>query len=158
MDLDLASISKKQELNCLSLYKQGVISRVTQFTRSVPLTQRALFPNNSGVYCLFENEILIYVGETGCLRARMKDIFHTMNHSFRRSLGKHKYAHIPEISEVCSKKNFPFDIELELTKYMESSIRVTHEAVAIGRKEIEEEIFEIHKPIYNIRGLRKPLL
>ena len=121
---------------------------------TVPLTRATSFPDKPGVYCLFEQNALVYVGETGSLSARMKDIFRTVNHSFRRSLGKRQFANVPSVQDANAKTRFPPDVEIRLTEYMESNIRVALTPVVIGRKEIEEEIVKTHSPIFNSRGQR----
>lgn len=46
------------------------------------------FPSRAGVYAIFYNDQLFYIGESANLKERMKEIKRTVNHSFRRKLGK----------------------------------------------------------------------
>ncbi len=152
-----SSLIEKQDADKLSRYIEQLAENLVNPTNAVPLIRAASFPDKPGVYCIFEREELIYVGETGSLKARMKDIFRTVNHSFRRSLGKRQFAGVAEVSEANAKTNFPLDVELRLTEYMESNIRVALTPVAIGRKEVEEKIVKKHTPIFNSRGQRGQL-
>jgi hypothetical protein len=156
MDI-FSSLIEKQDADKLSRYIEQLADCLVNPTNAVPLTRTASFSDKQGVYCIFEHDELIYVGETGSLKERMKDIFRTMNHSFRRSLGKRQFANVAGVSEANSKTNFPFDVELQLTEYMESNIRVALTPVAIGRKEVEEIIVKKHAPVFNSRGQRGQL-
>ena len=150
----LSSLIEKQDADKLSRYIEQLAENLVNPTNAVPLIRAASFPDKPGVYCIFERGELIYVGETGSLKARMKDIFRTVNHSFRRSLGKRQFAGVAGVSEANAKTSFPLDVELQLTEYMESNIRVALTPVAIRRKEVEEKIVKKHTPIFNSRGQR----
>lgn len=152
-----SSLIEKQDADKFSRYIEQLAENLVNPINSVPLIRTASFPDKPGVYCIFEREVLIYVGETGSLKARMKDIFRTVNHSFRRSLGKRQFAGVTGVSEANAKTNFPFDVELRLTEYMESNIQVALTPVAIGRKEVEEKIVKKHAPVFNSRGQRGQL-
>ncbi|MCD9853362.1 hypothetical protein LUD75_01495 [Epilithonimonas sp. JDS] len=77
-------------------------------------------PKSPGVYALFEGtEILLYVGETGNLRARMNEINRTVNHSFRKQLGFTKFKGIK------SSKKFDDDIEKQLDLFFSESLYVS---------------------------------
>ena len=39
-------------------------------------------PPNPGVYCIWEADKLVYVGETGKLSGRMRDLRDTRNHAY----------------------------------------------------------------------------
>ena len=47
------------------------------------------FSGDSGVYMLFEDEQLVYVGESGSLSGRVMDMLNSRHHTVRRALGKH---------------------------------------------------------------------
>jgi hypothetical protein len=46
------------------------------------------FPSKAGIYAVFDKDALRYVGETANLKERMKEVKRTVNHSFRRKLGR----------------------------------------------------------------------
>ena len=53
-------------------------------------------PKALGIYFVFHNDKVVYVGESANLYKRMKDLSSTYNHTLRRKLGKalfenHKY-------------------------------------------------------------------
>ena len=150
----LSSLIEKQDAEQLVRYIEQLAAALVNHINAVPLTRTTVFPDKPGVYCIFEREVLIYVGETGSLKERMKDIFRTVNHSFRRGLGKRQFAEVAGVSSADAKTQFPPDVEIQLTEYMESNLRVALTPVAIGRKEIEEAIVKKHSPIFNSRGQR----
>ena len=41
-----------------------------------------------GVYVIFAGNVLAYVGESGCIRKRMKDLLDSRHHQLRRNLGE----------------------------------------------------------------------
>jgi len=149
-----STLLEKHDTEKLSRYIEQLASCLANSAHAVPLTRATSFPDKPGVYCLFEHNTLVYVGETGSLSARMRDIFRTVNHSFRRSLGKRQFANVAGVQEANAKTRFPPDVEIRLTEYMEANIRVALTPVAIGRKEIEEKIVETHSPAFNSRGQR----
>lgn len=92
-------------------------------------------PDYPGVYCLYEkvdNEyIVLYVGETGNLQERMSDICRTVNHTFRRQLGKKRF------SAIKTSKKFEPEIETLLDKFFDENLYVSFLKVNFGRTEIE---------------------
>lgn len=110
-----------------------------------------------GVYFLYDYHELIYVGESGNLFGRMKDLNRTLNHTFRRSLGEAKYSTHKKYFKASSKKKFDVEIELLLDEYVQGNITVSYLHIDIGRKEFEEWMQEKNPTIkwLNKRGRRK---
>lgn len=152
-----SSLKEKLDAEKVSLYIEQLAECLAQSDNATPLTRKTSFPDKPGVYCIFEYNELIYVGETGSLKERLKDIFRTKNHSFRRSLGKRQFAETEGVSEAGPKTDFSPDVEIKLTEYMESNLSVVLAPVKCGRKEIEEIIVMKYKPIFNSRGQRGQL-
>jgi len=115
---------------------------------------RSEFPRNPGVYCVFEDGDLIYVGETGDLNERMRDLLDTRSHTLRRSLGKAKFGDHPAYQPASPSVKFPQEIESLLTQFMLEHLKVKAAPVILGRKEIEEKLIEDKKPKYNTRERR----
>lgn len=92
----------------------------------------------AGIYVIYEKEELVYFGETGNIKGRMKDLRRTVNHSFRRSLG-FKLFH----EKATSKKKFSPENEERLNNYFEENIELGFIEIAFGRLEIEEYL--VHK-------------
>ena len=44
-------------------------------------------PSKAGVYAFKQDNKVVYVGETGNLRGRMKDLLDSRHHTIRRSIG-----------------------------------------------------------------------
>src|SRR4051812_35512834 len=62
------------------------------------------FPKAPGVYVIFIGGKVVYVGESGSLRARMKDLRETRNHTFRRSHGKALFSERPSFVAAASNR------------------------------------------------------
>ena len=98
------------KIDALRRYVETVAKGIAESNAPVALLQSTKHPKEPGVYCIFRAGKPIYVGESGDLSARMKDLFRTVNHSFRRSLGTHLYAQRPIFVEASSReplKNSP---------------------------------------------------
>ncbi|WP_407522800.1 hypothetical protein PDL71_15780 [Lacibacter sp. MH-610] len=112
------------------------------------------FPNTPGVYIFRLGDTVIYAGETGSIRGRMKDLIDTRNHTLRRSLGTKLYSDRVDFTKPSSKQRFCDAIEAELDKYISSNLTLSFIPVALGRKELEEKLFSVHSPEFNNKGLR----
>jgi hypothetical protein len=86
------------------------------------------FDDIAGVYAAFDEDELVYVGETGNLRSRMRDLRDERTHTLRQKMNL-------------------LDEPLDW---------LTFKAVTVlfGRKEVEEHIISRHKPRYCIQGRR----
>lgn len=115
------------------------------------------FPKNAGVYCIFEDDILKYVGETGSIRGRMADLLNTKNHNFRRLLGGEKYSNHTGYEKANSYKSFIPEIELGLHNWITNHCKVSYLTIHIGRKEFEDWLQEEHSNVVflNKRKRRK---
>ena len=113
------------------------------------------FPKEACVYLIKENDEICYVGETGLLRSRMKDLLDTRNHVLRRKIGNIKYKDHPGFEKATSSKKFNPIIEGKLNRWIETHLKVSILVVALGRKELEEYIYnKYNKPKYNSKGKR----
>ncbi|MBC3926697.1 GIY-YIG nuclease family protein [Undibacterium sp. CY21W] len=148
---DLLDTSKN---DALRQYVETIAKDIAESNAPMPLKKSKEYPKGAGVYCIFRDGTPIYVGESGDLPARMKDLFRTVNHSFRRSLGTYLYAQRSNFVEASSSKKFPSELEDDLTKYMESELTVVVTPIVLGRKEVEEVIYKNYQPQFNVRGQR----
>ena len=99
-------------------------------------------PSKPGVYALYEGtEKLLYIGETGNLRARMNEINRTVNHSFRKQLGFTRFE------GVKSRKKFNVDVEQKLDLFFDENLYVSFIEVNFGRLEIETSIISNHQTL-----------
>jgi hypothetical protein len=113
------------------------------------------FPSVPGVYIFRDKEEIIYVGETGSLRGRMKDMIDTRNHVLRRNIGNKLYRDINGFKPATARIKFIDVIEDILNTHIKEDLTVCCMAVELGRKELEEKIQKEFKPEYNQKGLRK---
>lgn len=114
------------------------------------------FPDLPGVYCIWEKDKLCYVGETSSLRGRMGDIQRTLNHTFRRKVGKANFSAVEGYKDASSGNKFPPHIEEFLNGYIMENARLSYLPVDFGRKELEEYICHKYKPQYNSLSRRNP--
>lgn len=112
------------------------------------------FPDSAGVYILFHKSKPVYVGETGRISGRMRDLLNTKNHTIRRSIGKEQFSCCKGYEEASPKKNFPKHIEEKIDAIMREFL-ICAKPIKFGRKEIEEYILQQYCPKYNHRKKRK---
>jgi hypothetical protein len=128
--------------------------RAPDRTSALSRVSRLTVPRSPGLYAIYEQRVLIYVGESGCLCARFGDLFRTQHHSFRRKLGKKLYALEPGFVVATSKRPFPADIEKRLTEYMERALTYVTVPIPPGRAEIEARLVSSCPGLLNSRGQR----
>lgn len=114
-------------------------------------------PSNAGVYVLKDDDEIVYVGETGNLRGRMKDLLDTRNHSLRRRIGEKFYSDIDGFKRATARIKFPEHIEFLVNEHICKRLVLGYIEVSFGRKELEETIQAgINKSFgLNVRGKRK---
>ncbi|MBL7782019.1 MAG: hypothetical protein LCH81_15225 [Bacteroidetes bacterium] len=113
------------------------------------------FQSAAGVYAVKEEGIICYVGETGNIKKRMRDLLDTRNHSLRRTIGGSRFAGQEGYEMATPSRKFPAQFEEELNRLFEDNFEVSAIEVPIGRKELEERLVEKLKPKYNTREKRK---
>lgn len=115
------------------------------------------FPENAGVYCIFEDDILKYVGETGSIKGRMADLLNTKNHNFRRLLGDVRFSNHEGYEKANSYKSFTPEIEANLNNWILTHCKVSYLNIHIGRKEFEDWLQDEYLEIvfFNKRKKRK---
>ncbi len=112
------------------------------------------FPNQSAVYLFREDEEICYVGETGSIKGRMNDILNTKNHTLRRNLGNYHFSELPNYEKPSSKKGFCGELETLLNEKIISNLTVSYILINLGRKELEERLYDKFSPKYSIKGKR----
>ena len=94
------------------------------------------------------------VAETGSIKGRMNDILNTKNHTLRRNLGNHYFAELPNYEKPSSRKSFCDEIEILLNEKIITDLTVSYILVELGRKELEERLYDKFSPKYSIKGKR----
>lgn len=112
------------------------------------------FPPEAAVYLFRENGKVCYIGETGNLRGRMGDILNTYHHTLRRNLGHHHFSSHPFYEKASSRNKYAPEIELLLNELIENHLTMSFLLTGLGRKELEERLFEKLNPIYSLKGKR----
>ncbi|MBU0905237.1 MAG: GIY-YIG nuclease family protein [Firmicutes bacterium] len=63
-------------------------------------------PDHAGVYFVWEDDTVIYVGESANIQKRMSDLQRTRNHTLRRKIGKELFSKHELYSEASSKDGY----------------------------------------------------
>ena len=123
--------------------------------KSLELTRQwaKSFPADSGVYMLFEDGKLVYVGESGSLSGRVMDMLDSRNHTVRRALWELRFKDMPGYKKATSSIKHPDHIE-ELVQEAMKGFKISVLPIPFGRKEFEEHIESEHKPELNRKGKR----
>lgn len=107
-------------------------------------------PSRAGVYFVWKESELVYIGETSNIKKRMDDLKRTVNHSLRRKIAKKHFSTHEEYPPKRSIKKFSYAIENDITNYCKDNLRVSYFSLSIGRKEVEESfILSDPCPLYN---------
>lgn len=112
-------------------------------------------PSCAGVYLIWKENILVYVGETSNIKKRMRDIQDTKNHTLRRKIGRKHFSNEQGFLPATSSHKFPNDIERKITHYMKEHFEVTYIPLHLGRKEVEEYFLRLKQPTYNYPSKRR---
>lgn len=112
------------------------------------------FPNVAAVYIFREGDEVCYVGETGSFKGRMNDILNTKNHTIRRNIGSLHFSNHRDFEKASSKKSYHPEIEILLNEKITNDLTVSFIEIDLGRKELEELLYEKFSPNYAIKGKR----
>ena len=141
---------KELYLNLILAENQLLKSSKIKFERNLIWRQKN-FSKVPGIYALFEKkENLIYIGETGNLFKRISDITRTVNHTFRKQIGKVKF------NGIKSSKKYNPEIEELIDKYFDDELFISFIEVNFGRLEIETYLIDkFQNQIINSEKKRK---
>jgi hypothetical protein len=106
------------------------------------------------VYGVYRDGRLIYVGESGCLKERIGDLFETRHHTLRRTLGAELFGNRAGFERATTRKSFPPEIEEALTAFIETHLSVVAVPLRFGLKEVEEMLVAKDSELRNKRGQR----
>ena len=102
-----------------------------------------------GIYGIFMDGELKYIGETANFKARMREVHRTYNHSFRKKLGR-------SLNATLVKNRYDIEIEKQLDVIFEKSISVSFVHINYGRLEIETKLVaELQDSLLNSIKKRK---
>lgn len=112
------------------------------------------FPDGPGVYAIFDKDKLVYFGETANIKERMKEVKRTVNHSFRRKLGRKIN---PEAKIV--KGKFPKELEAFLDRFYKVRLYFAYKSLNFGRLEVESHLIHRNygKGLLNSLGKRNKI-
>jgi hypothetical protein len=111
---------------------------------------RTIAPNKAGVYCIWKNLELEYVGETRNISRRMRDLLDSRHHTFRRSLGQ-QFSKRTGYRKASSWTKFDEATEKLIEGLLHRQYKISFYPLSFGRKELEEYIIETKKPVYNLK-------
>ena len=107
------------------------------------------FEKKASVYCLFNNDKIVYVGETKNLRKRMNNLFYTTQHILRRKIGEREFFSVSGYTKPTSKKKYNDEIEKKVGDYIEQKLNLKYFYTTIGRKEVEEYMISQFDYLFN---------
>ncbi len=87
-------------------------------------------------------------------KAEMGDILSTYHHTLRRNLGHHHFSNHPSYEKASSRKKYAPEIESQLDELIENHLTMSFILTDLGRKELEERLFDKLNPIYSLKGKR----
>jgi len=82
-------------------------------------------PSHPGTYVAFEEGKVVYVGETGNIRERMKDLLDSRHHTFRRNIGKYNFSKLDGYLNASPKDKFPPHIEEKVVSWITEKIKIS---------------------------------
>jgi len=129
----------ENEINSIVKHIEDDLLKKTRIPFLLVSNWNSNFPNEPGVYAIFDKGEFIYVGETADLRERMKDIRRTYNHTFRKKIGT------VQLKATLIGYSFSSEVEVELDNYMVENLEFSFHTVNFGRKEVEFNIFKNHQ-------------
>ena len=132
----------KKEINLYLLNQKSQLELSKKVPVLLTLEWERSFPREPGVYCIYCEGKMIYVGETENLQKRMNHLRNSRHHVLRRTLGEKLYSSRKDFEKATSKKKFPDDIEADLVKFMKVNLTVSFVTVYLGRKELEDFILK----------------
>lgn len=96
-----------------------------------------LFPDEPGVYVIYDINRPVYIGEAANLHERMRDLRNTYTHPYRKALGTllQPGASIPR-----NKTKYNDSLEAKLDSYFISNISVAYKIIYYGRTELQEHL------------------
>lgn len=140
-------------------YLTGLADKLLLHEKKIPieLTKEWAnkFPEYAGVYVIYENENILYIGETGYLRGRMTDLLDTRNHSFRRTIGKKRFSNEATYYKATTSRKFSDEIEFLINDYIIHHLTISSIEVSLGRKELEEYLISKYLTAVNLKSKRK---
>jgi hypothetical protein len=147
--MDVEAYLTQMEQQLLDDYNFKEISLTNDWVSGIPV--------EAGVYVLKEENEVIYVGETGSLRGRMKDLLDSRHHSVRRTLGHNLFSNLDGYACATVKSKFPHEIEDLLDCHIRQKVFISYIVIPLGRKELEERVERIilSAAKLNKRGKRK---
>ncbi|MFA6224957.1 MAG: GIY-YIG nuclease family protein [Methanoregula sp.] len=82
-------------------------------------------PPKSGTYVAFENGTVVYIGETGNIQERMKDLLDSRHHTLRRNVGRYNFSKLDGYLYASSKDKFPPHIEEKVISWLTEKIKIS---------------------------------
>lgn len=109
-------------------------------------------PNEGGIYLIYYNNDLIYIGETSCISERIKThSSQTYFSAFRRNCGTILLNFV--LKEKNGKKRYFTEEEDSIINNFLQQCTIVPFTVAIGRGELEERLIKEFSPLLNKKGV-----
>lgn len=135
-------------------YSKELMDNAKRSPMSLTRAWASSFPKDAGIYAIFLQNEIVYIGETGMISARLRDLLDSRNHTLRRNMGKAFFSDKEGYQDASTSKKFPPHIETMVNDVLEK-MTVAVLPVALGRAEIEEYLVEKYRPVFNSKTKRK---
>lgn len=143
--IDIDTILKEYEEIIFEKSNRKMFGITTKWTKQIT--------RDAGIYAFFDQDNVVYIGESGSLKARMGDVRRTVNHTLRRNIGTKLFSEIEGYEKATSKKKYPEHIEILVNEYMEK-LHTVIVPVPFGRTEVEEYLVSKFEPKFNLKTKR----
>jgi len=90
-----------------------------------------IFPTAPGIYAIYDQNELVYIGETSNLKKRMSEVHRTYNHTFRKKLGLQLFGSRPNGNKYSNAR------ETRLNRYYTDNLTFRFLPLWLGRLELE---------------------
>ncbi len=147
-------LSDEQIRDYLELMEKELTTKKNEKKTELSASWVSGFPPVPGTYIAFEEGFLVYAGETGNIRGRMRDLLDSRHHTLRRNIGKHNFSHEDGYEDADSHEKFPKHIEKRVDAWLREKITISVLPMKLGRKELEEKLVQKYEPKYNNKGQR----
>jgi len=138
-------ITKKQ-VN--SLNKSKEILLVKEKNKILLTTEWAKrFPSEAGVCVFFEGGKIVYVGETGSIAKRMKNLIYTREHTLRKKIALNYFSGLKGYEKGSNK--YTVGIEAKINDFLINRIEFSYLLIDKDRKDLKKLVMKEYKPIYN---------
>lgn len=126
---------------------RGIVSSSKRYDVSLTNKWEESFPDEAGLLIFFEGNKVVYIGETGSIARRLKNLSQTRLHALRRRIAVNNF--LQEKAYVKGSGRYTSDIELKINNYLITKVKFNYLLVDENRKELKKLAIVEYEPKYN---------